>query len=258
MTRAKADRAPESCLRSDLLAYISGLDDIQSTAAVLDALHEITWALVRIGVVGAAMFPMRRGNGVVLERGRTVFLHPSVPSGWWDEYAALSEVNPAPGLMLAQSALAPFTMSETLKMFEPLGVDRWPYELALKFGMRDGLSCPVGGRWVIAYWSPKVLSGVLTQEDRALLFMAASFVAIRLQQLSAPYSKRLGQAVSLTPRELAVLRSLSLGRRMRETAERLGLGEETVRSHLKKAQAKLGVHERTHAVAQAMRLHLIP
>jgi DNA-binding CsgD family transcriptional regulator len=31
-----------------------------------------------------------------------------------------------------------------------------------------------------------------------------------------------------------------------------------VRSHLKKAQSKLGVNDRTHAVAQAMRLHLIP
>lgn len=88
--------------------------------------------------------------------------------------------------------------------------------------------------------------------------MAASFVAIRLQQMIEPSAQRVGKGVSLTPRELAVLRSISLGRRVRETAERLGLGEETVRSHLKKAQSKLGVNERTHAVAQAMRLHLIP
>jgi LuxR family quorum sensing-dependent transcriptional regulator len=259
MIRAKADCAPQpSCLRTDLLAYIAVLDQIQSPAAVLDALHDITWPLARIGVIGAAMFPIRRDKSVGLEKSKTVFLHPSVPAAWWEEYLELSRANPSPGVMLAQSALAPFTMTETLKMFEPLGVDRWPYELALKYGMRDGLSCPVGGRWVIAYWSPKVLAGNLLQEDRALLFMAASFVAIRLQQLIAPCSKRLGNGVSLTPRELAVLRSLSLGRRVRETAERLGLGEETVRSHLKKAQAKLGVNERTHAVAQAMRLHLIP
>jgi DNA-binding CsgD family transcriptional regulator len=36
------------------------------------------------------------------------------------------------------------------------------------------------------------------------------------------------------------------------------LGEETVRSHLKKAQAKLGACTRTHAVAQAIRRRLIP
>ena len=38
----------------------------------------------------------------------------------------------------------------------------------------------------------------------------------------------------------------------------LGIGEETVRSHLKKVQAKLGVHNRAHAVAEAIRQHLIP
>lgn len=247
-----------SALRTDLLTYVAELDAANSPAAVLDSLHQIVWPAARIGVVGAALFPLRRVNGARLEKGKTAFLHPSVPAGWWEEYVELSKANPAPGVMLAQSALAPFTMTETLKLFEPLGVDRWPHELALKYGMRDGLSCPVGGRWVVAYWSPKVLSSVLSQQDRALLFMAASFVAIRLQQMIEPSAQRVGKGVSLTPRELAVLRSISLGRRVRETAERLGLGEETVRSHLKKAQSKLGVNERTHAVAQAMRLHLIP
>jgi hypothetical protein len=43
-------------------------------------------------------------------------------------------------------------------MFEPVGIDRWAYELALKYGMRDGFICPVGGRWAVAFWSRKVLS----------------------------------------------------------------------------------------------------
>ena len=50
---------------------------------------------------------------------------------------------------------------------------------------------------------------------------------------------------------------LTEGNRVAETANLLGLGQETVRSHLKKAQVKLGVHDRTHAVVQAMRQHLI-
>ena len=39
--------------------------------------------------------------------------------------------------------LAPYTWTESRRMLEPLGIDRWPYELALKYGMRDGLMCPV-------------------------------------------------------------------------------------------------------------------
>jgi len=42
-----------------------------------------------------------------------------------------------------------------------------------------------------------------------------------------------------------------------ETAEALELGDETVRSHFKKAQAKLGTRNRTHTVAEAMRELLI-
>jgi DNA-binding CsgD family transcriptional regulator len=88
--------------------------------------------------------------------------------------------------------------------------------------------------------------------------MGASFAAIRLQRLIDPYVKRLGTGSSLTPRELAVLRLVSNGKRVREIARLLDLGEETVRSHIKKAQSKLGVRDRTHAVVQAVRLRLIP
>ena len=164
--------------------------------------------------------------------------------------------SPGPGEMLARLALAPYTMSETMQKLEPLGIDRWPFELALKYGIRDHLSCPVGGRWLVVYWSRCILSR-LTQEQRALLFLGANFAAIRLQKLLAPFVKRLGKGAFLTPRELAVLRLLAAGKRIRDIAASLGLGEETVRSHLKKAQAKLGVRDRTHAVAQAIRLHLI-
>jgi DNA-binding CsgD family transcriptional regulator len=53
------------------------------------------------------------------------------------------------------------------------------------------------------------------------------------------------------------LRQASDGMTMQETAKALGLGEETVRSHFKKAQVKLGTRNRTHTVAEAMRALLI-
>ena len=70
---------------------------------------------------------------------------------------------------------------------------------------------------------------------------------------------RIGEnGLTLTARELAVLRLFSIGKRVSEAATHLEPGEETIRSHLKKAEAKLGVHDRAHAVAQAIRLQLIP
>ena len=141
---------------------------------------------------------------------------------------------------------------------QPIGIDKWTYELALKYGMRDGLTCPVGGRWVVAFWSRKELSNVLTQPIRLLLFAAASIAALRLEQLVDLNSNRFGPRGQLTPRELAVLRLASMGAQSSEVAKALDIGAETVRSHLKKAQTKLGARNRTQAVAEALRQKLIP
>jgi LuxR family quorum sensing-dependent transcriptional regulator len=143
-------------------------------------------------------------------------------------------------------------------MFEPVGVDRWSYELALKYGMRDGLTCPVANRWVVGFWSRKELSKILTAPVRIMVFAAASFAALRLEQLVGLDTDWIGSRSRLTPRELAVLRLVAAGSRSNEVARALGLGEETVRSHLKKAQAKLGGRNRTHTVAEALRQNLIP
>jgi DNA-binding CsgD family transcriptional regulator len=62
----------------------------------------------------------------------------------------------------------------------------------------------------------------------------------------------------LTPREQAVLRLVSMGHQASEIARALALGEETVRSHIKKAQTKLRARNRTHAACEAMRQNLIP
>ena len=62
---------------------------------------------------------------------------------------------------------------------------------------------------------------------------------------------------ALTAPELSVLRALSLGLQLSDIAEQLELKEETIRSHLKTAEGKLGVHDRCHAVAQAIRESLI-
>jgi DNA-binding CsgD family transcriptional regulator len=124
--------------------------------------------------------------------------------------------------------------------------------------MRVALTCAVGRRWLVAYWSPKVLCNVLTQPMRIILFAAASFAALRLEQLVGHDPRFMGMRAHVTPRELAVLRLVSVGRRTDKIAQVLGLGEETVRSHLKKVQGKLGVRNRAHAAAEAVRQQLIP
>jgi len=241
-------------LGSQLLQFTQNIEKLDRPDEVLDSLHEVTTETCQLNVFGAVMFPLRWGDPI--KKGSSLFLHRSVPARWWNEYEELSQRHPATGLMIAQLSIAPFTISDLIRRLKPLGIERWSFELALKHGMRDGFTCPVGGRWAVSYWSRDVLSARLTPELRAVLFMGATIAAIRLEKLVE--SQPCGEYTALTARELSVLRLMSVGHQTRGAANLLHLGEETVRTHLKKVQIKLGVRNRTHAVAQAIRRRLIP
>jgi DNA-binding NarL/FixJ family response regulator len=62
---------------------------------------------------------------------------------------------------------------------------------------------------------------------------------------------------ALSDRELTVLQELSHGRSTREVAEHIHVSEETVKTYLKQIFRKLGVHDRTEAVAEAFRRGLV-
>lgn len=62
---------------------------------------------------------------------------------------------------------------------------------------------------------------------------------------------------TLTERELDVLELVAAGHANKQIAARLGLSEDTVKSHLKAAFAHLGARNRTEAVMTASRLELI-
>jgi DNA-binding CsgD family transcriptional regulator len=225
---------------------------------VLDVLDTFARKLHPLSVLGAARIPLQASDWRSTRLGADVFLHSSVPKGWWDEYVAMAMREYDPRVMMARSSLMGCTWSETMQMLDPIGIDRWPYELSLKYGMRDALTCSVGRRWLLAYWSHQVLGKSLTQPYRIVLFAAASFAALRLERLVDHNPRWMGKRAPLTPRELAVLRLLACGRKTEEIAQVLGIGEETVRSHLKKVQGKLGVRNRVQAAAEAIRQQLIP
>ena len=186
-----------------LLEFAVAVDGMSTPSDIIEALDTITYAHCRIHVLGAGLLPPRWGDS---DASRTVYLSNSAPKGWWDEYMELRRKDYDPHVAMARLGFAPYTWSEVLRMLDPIGVDRWPNELALRYGMRDGLTCPIGGKWVVVYWSPKDLSGSLSQQTRALLAMAASLVAIRLQKIIHPHPDRIGRGAALTQRELAVLR----------------------------------------------------
>ena len=259
--QSSIDHAPRTGitdLQARLVEYAGHVDELRSPKEVLNELHAVTTRSLPLRVLGAVCLPIKSGDWESLQLGKSVFLHDNIPDGWWEEHEAFARGKFRPLLFLAAFSMASHTWTEVRRMIQPTGIDQWSYELALKYGMRDGLMCPVGGRWVVGFWSPKELSNVLTQPIRILLFAAASFAALRLEQLVNLDSNRFGPRGQLTPRELAVLRLASMGAQSSEVAKALDIGAETVRSHLKHAQTKLGARNRTQAVAEALRQKLIP
>src|SRR5262245_26563352 len=170
-------------LGARLMNFATGVGAYATPDDVLDALNEAATLTHPLHVLGAGRFPYKVGDWGALKLGESVFVHRSVPRGWWHDYSTVGRHAYDPGLMMARISLAPYTWTESSRMIEPIGVDRWALSLALKHGMRDGLTCPVGGRWVLGFWSRKVLAQILSPQARAMTFMAASFAIMRIESL---------------------------------------------------------------------------
>lgn len=56
----------------------------------------------------------------------------------------------------------------------------------------------------------------------------------------------------LSPREVEILRHIAAGLSNKEIANELGVSDETIKTHLKSAFAKLNVSDRSHAIATAL------
>lgn len=186
MQRTAVSTAPDGSLvdlHTRLIDFTNAVGNFGNPKDVLDALQTVSTACVPLNVLGAARLPVKANNLASAQLGKSAFLHDGVPAEWWNEYATLAKSNFAPAIFLARSSLASFTWTETTKMLEPIGVDRWSVELGLKYGMRDGLTYAVGGRWVVGFWSPRELSRILTHPARVIICAAASLAALRLEQI---------------------------------------------------------------------------
>jgi DNA-binding CsgD family transcriptional regulator len=165
--------------------------------------------------------------------------------------AGVGRYGPSPVSLWALENPAPFTMLEAVKHLKLRGTDRWGVDLLNRYGWRDGLYVPVG-TWVLSYVSKDALRGQLGTEFRLVLGAASQMAVTQIQHM-----KRYKANVSLSVREMTVLRHLSLGHNRGAIAEQLGIHKSTVRTHVERAQEKLTAQNETHAVALAVRYRLI-
>jgi len=98
---------------------------------------------------------------------------------------------------------------------------------------------------------------VLKEAPLADLARALEAVLAGGTYLDPGLAQRVDARPRLTDRERDVLQLIAHGRSHDDIAGALGIGSETVRTHLRKACDRLGAASRTQAVATALRLGLI-
>jgi two-component system, NarL family, response regulator LiaR len=105
------------------------------------------------------------------------------------------------------------------------------------------------------------LGYVRKDAEPEILLAAVRAVARGRPYIDPGVSRQIVQAGTagedLTPREVDVLRHLALGRSNREIAGALGIGEETVKTHVGHVLAKLQVENRAQAIVQAIKRGLV-
>jgi DNA-binding NarL/FixJ family response regulator len=116
------------------------------------------------------------------------------------------------------------------------------------------------------YATPAALGDALDAGARGVIVKDAPLPdlvrAIRIvagggRYVDAGFQAGEGVGATLTARERDVLRLLADGLSNEETAKRLFISPETVRTHVQKSMAKLGARTRVEAVATALRRSLI-
>lgn len=100
-------------------------------------------------------------------------------------------------------------------------------------------------------------AAALVLKESPLADLGRALEAARAGRTYVDPALRRTRRQGLTERELDVLRLLAEGLAHEEIGRRLGIGSETVRTHLRKASERLGASTRTQAVATALRLGLI-
>jgi DNA-binding CsgD family transcriptional regulator len=194
-------------------------------------------------------------NNYVL--GENVWFHERVPDRFWRDYRDGLRRHGASALaMHARTRNGPFLLSEAMQVLNLSGEDRWLFDLYQTYNVRDGLYCPLK-KWS-ALWTTSRVPLKLRNGERYLLVMVTAAAIESLDQFVLQRMRKShGGRLELTERETAILRGLSIGHSTKTIAQRLDIGYETVRSHLKHAMHKLGTRDRTHAVAEAMRRRLL-
>ena len=188
--------------------------------------------------------------------------HPAVRMGLAamlsgdDRFEVLAEAGDAKGAVEAAESHSPDVILMDLRI--PGGgveatieiLHRWPETRVLMITTFDGDEDI--HRAILAGARGYLLKGLTSDELRTAVVRVAQGEEVMPPDLAQRLADRVRRK-DLSPRELEVVRLIVAGRSNKEIAADLGIGEESVKSHLKSLFQKLGVADRTQAAIEAIR-----
>ncbi len=160
---------------------------------------------------------------------------------------------PATSIIVVTSSEDPDHLLEAIKA----GAAGYVLKDATKGELRDAARKALGGESPLDGGLAMQLLKRLAEEETQ---PPASQRGAPQQSLGEPEERRQRALLlpePLTPRELEVLRHLTLGKTNRQIAQDLLLSVSTVKAHVQRLIAKLGVSDRTQAAVLAVKLGLI-
>ncbi|GBD10320.1 Transcriptional regulatory protein LiaR [Candidatus Thermoflexus japonica] len=176
-----------------------------------------------------------------------------------EEASSPAELELPPEVEVVVAVLEPAAREAARRRWQTLGAERavlFLVEGPEPVQMLSSLSLPVYGVLPLGA-PPETLRAAVRALREGLIVLAPGLVG------SSPLPRELPAAEEelmepLTPREIEVLRLLSLGLANKEIAARLGISEHTVKFHLSAIYSKLGAANRAEAVRRGLQRGLIP
>ena len=240
---------------------------------MLERVDEFVGALSAAPDLGAVYALIEREVGALgFERFAYLVLHApdgphaplylgSYPEAWSEHYVANDYVNVDPVMPAASREVRPFNWEDLYRALPPQGQQRRVLDEAGEFGLRCGITVPVHGPGqslatlnVSAQMSAERFRR-LWERHRHLLHILAIYSHEAILRRARPDGGK--RPVQLAPRERECLLWTARGKTAWEIATILSLSQDTVVHYLKSAAAKLGVHNKTHAVVKAILLGLV-
>lgn len=179
------------------------------------------------------------------------------PRQWVERYAERNYYPDDPVVLESLRTIVPFRWSDATRSQQVSAIGREVMDEAAECGLHDGLTVPVlghGGEFallsVCSKETLKDLDNPLADLVHTVHVMSIYFHVAVQEHLAA--SKPPRRDAELRPREIECLLWTARGKTAWEISMILKVSERTVNFHLGNAMRKLGVYNKTHAVARML------